>query len=371
MHQIPSGVDFADLLKKAVEEALKNRGNVNVLIAGKTGVGKSTLINSIFQGNLAEVGQGRPVTTNTREITKEGIPLSIFDTRGLEIAKFDETLSALEKFANDRSREIDPGKHLHVAWICISEDSRRLEEGEVTLAKMLDHYMPVIGVVTKSRADNGFKDYILEELPFLRNVIRVRAIKDVFEDGHELPPCGLKELVDLTIEVVPESVKNAFTAAQKVSLKAKINRSHKIVAAAAVTAAGIGAAPVPFADALGLVPTQVSMLAGISAVFGLEITTAFLGTLLSGSIVGAGGTVGGRILVANMLKMIPGAGTLVGGMISGSTAGALTALFGEAYIAALCTLLSSSPDNQPTAQQISDAFKVELQRKSFPSLLGN
>ena len=247
MSQSFDGIDFSDYLQKAVEDALKNRGNVNVLIAGKTGVGKSTLINSIFQGNLATVGQGRPVTTNTTEITKEGIPLSIFDTRGLEIAKFDETFAGLKEFVKERSREKDHTKHLHVAWLCITEDSHRLEEGEIMLAKILDQYMPVIGVITKSRSDDtGFRNHIREELPFLRNVIMVRAIKEVIEGGYELPPKGLKELVELTIEVIPDSVRNAFTAAQKVSLRTKINRSHVVVGTAAATAIGIGAAPIPF-----------------------------------------------------------------------------------------------------------------------------
>ncbi len=54
--------DLIQEIKNAMDEALKRRGMANILIAGKTGVGKSTLINSIFQGNLAETGQGKPVT---------------------------------------------------------------------------------------------------------------------------------------------------------------------------------------------------------------------------------------------------------------------------------------------------------------------
>jgi|GEM_PF-3558277 len=68
--------DIAAMARKAIEEAIRELGQVNVLIAGRTGVGKSTLINAIFQGNLAATGQGRPVTQTTREITKEGIPFS-------------------------------------------------------------------------------------------------------------------------------------------------------------------------------------------------------------------------------------------------------------------------------------------------------
>lgn len=88
--------DFAELLKEKLEEAFNKRGKVNIIVAGKTGVGKSTLVNAVFQGNLAETGDGRPVTMTTREIKKEGIPLSIFDTRGLEVNEYRNTMRELD-----------------------------------------------------------------------------------------------------------------------------------------------------------------------------------------------------------------------------------------------------------------------------------
>ena len=53
-------------------------------------------------------------------------------------------------------------------------------------------------------------------------------------------------------------------------------------------AGGVGATPIPFSDAIAIVPIQVTMLASISAVWGLPTTTAYLGTLVSGAITGAG-----------------------------------------------------------------------------------
>lgn len=40
----------------------------------------------------------------------------------------------------------------------------------------------------------------------------------------------------------------------------------------------------------------------------------------------------GKTIVQNLIKLIPGAGTVVGGAISAGTAGVLTTALGEAYI---------------------------------------
>ena len=142
--------------KKALEEAQIKLGHLNVLIAGRSGVGKSTLINAIFEGNFAKTGQGRPVTQEIKEYTKKGIPLSIFDTRGLEMAKYVQIIEDLKSFLAERAQSIDPNQHIHVAWVCIQEGSDRVEEAEINLVKMLkDRNIPVIAVITKIR----FKKY--------------------------------------------------------------------------------------------------------------------------------------------------------------------------------------------------------------------
>ncbi len=350
-----------DTVKNAVNEALRERGHVNILIAGRTGVGKSTLINAVFQGNFATTGQGRPITTKTREIRKEGVPLSIFDTRGLEMADFNETLGALKTLINERTRLPDHNQHIHVAWVCIAEDSRRVEPAEESLVKMLaDRNIPVIAVITKTRSDQGFRQKVIEILPDVRNAVSVRAVQEVLDDEDVvLKPKGLKELVELTMEVVPESLRRAFTAAQKVDIELKRTQSHLIVAGFATTAAGAAAVPIPFSDAIAIVPIQVAMLAGISATFGLSVDKSFLSTLLGGVIAGAGGTMAGRAIVSSLLKMIPGAGSLAGGAIAATTAAALTTALGEAYIAALDMLFVKNDGEPPTTDEVTEAFKAK------------
>ena len=234
-------IDMSKLVKDATDKSTTERGRINILIAGRTGVGKSTLINSVFQGDLATTGQGKPVTRETREITKEDIPVSIFDTRGLETDKYQETLGELKNLVASKRNDSDCTKQIHAAWLCISEDSRRVEDAECQLLKMLSDYMPVIVVITKSRADIGFKAKVQELLPQARNVVRVRSITETLDGGTELPQMGLEALVDATSEVIPEGIRNAFAAAQKASLKQKCNRALGVISTATTAAVAIGA----------------------------------------------------------------------------------------------------------------------------------
>ena len=356
--------DLIHLIDEILGKSLKERGRVNILIAGKTGVGKSTLINAVFQGDLATTGQGRPVTRNTQEFKKEGIPISIFDTRGLELDKFEEALKELTSFLDQRAQLEDPSQHIHCAWICLSEDGRRVEDAEINLLKLLAPMMPVVVVITKARADEGFRSVVQGIMREAVNIVRVRALRQVDDDGHIKEVAGLTELVELTMEVVPEGQKNAFAAAQKIVLRQKADRSRKLVCTAAVSAAAVGATPIPFADAALLVPIQISMLAGISATYGLPLSTAFLTTLVSATMAGAAGTIGGRSLVAGMLLLIPGAGLVLKGVISGATGALFTTAFGEAYIAVLRALIEKDPNHPPTAEEIASGLKAELAKRS-------
>jgi len=356
------GFDVGRAVREAMDEALKRRGRASIVIAGRSGVGKSTLINAVFGGSMAETGQGRPVTSSTREYSKEDVPITLFDTRGLEMASYKDTLAELERLARERAASPDPNQHVHLAWLCLSEDSRRVEDGEQQACALLAKYMPVVAVITKARSDDGFRATVRDLLPEAKNVIRVRALGGVDDDGHRVEPRGLLELVELSMELVPEGQRDALAAAQRVSLKQKQVRAHRVVASATVLAGTIGLTPIPFSDAIAIIPIQVSMLAGISSVFGLELSTAFVTTLVSSAFTAVAATMAGRTIVAGLLKFIPGA-NVAGGMIAGATAAALTTAFGEAYIGTLSNMMSGVGE-APTPEQVVEAFVRDIKTKT-------
>jgi len=362
--------DLSQLVQNTIAETYKKLGTINIIVAGKAGVGKSTLINAVFKDNLAETGVGRPITKGVREVSKEGVPVRIIDTQGFEIGgQAQDTIQAVQNEIRRRNEDKDPNRHIHVAWLCVLEGSRRIEKAEEDFVKMLtDNRIPVIVVITQAVNDQGFRREVLQILPSAKNVISIVASPIMLDDSdYIIPSKNLDKLIDLTTEVIPESHRNALAAANRVNLKQRLDRSHKAVAAAAASAGVVGAVPIPFSDAITIIPIQITMLATISAIWGLPLSKAFLGTLISGTSAGGLGTLVGRAVVGQFLKLAPGAGSVTGSVISGTTAAFLTTAFGEAYIRALTQLMKDDLDRDISAEEIRKKLTEELaQTKQIP-----
>ena len=133
-------------------------------------------------------------------------------------------------------------------------------------------------------------------------------------------------------ETLPEELMDTLQNVQIASLEEKKRRAQAAVATATVAAASEGAAPIPFSDCALLIPTQLGMIASITVIFGFDVNKNIITALLSSTIGAGGATLLGKTVVSNILKLIPGAGTVTGGAISAGTACVITAALGEAYI---------------------------------------
>nr|WP_303661858.1 GTPase [Bacteroides intestinalis] len=111
----------------AINEKLKNLKKLNIIVVGKSGVGKSTLINSVFRGNFAETGLGRPVTQGIKRIEKDGFPLAIYDTPGFELSGKQQSSvkDEIMGLINDGLRSRDINKAIHCIWYCINVGGNR------------------------------------------------------------------------------------------------------------------------------------------------------------------------------------------------------------------------------------------------------
>lgn len=155
---------------------------------------------------------------------------------------------------------------------------------------------------------------------------------------------------------------------QKADIKLKTQKAQAIVVANAAGAAGVGAVPIPFADSFVLIPQQVGMLGAITAAYGLSLDKTTIVSLVSGVLGIVGTTIVGKTAVSGILKLIPGAGSVAGGVVSGGVAAALTAALGEAYIGVMTKIakgeLNVDEINTSKGQQwLKDMFKERLKIK--------
>lgn len=362
----------AQMLKDEIQERYNDFNTLNVVVIGKTGVGKSTLINTVFGDNVAEVGIGTPVTQAIRKLEKEGVPLAIYDTPGLELQGDHSTENLLEEVSeliNEGIRHNDVNQAIHCIWYCINTTSSRIEPTEMDFLRKLGENtkrcnVPVILVLTQAFSKKKTEEMVMvirkANLP-VRAVVPVLAQDyEISEDFPKIPAFGIDKLVEVMNKLLPDTVRDTFVALQIVSIDLKRARARAVVTGAAGAAALTGAAPIPFSDAAILVPTQVSMLAGITAVFGLPLGKSALTSIVTATIGTAGTTVLGKTVVANLVKMIPGAGTIVGAVISGTTAATLTGALGEAYIAILTRVASG---DMSFAELTSSEGMKELRRE--------
>lgn len=340
--QIDTDKVAQDLIN-AVNEKVHNLNTLNIAVIGKSGVGKSTLINSLFRENFAETGLGRPVTQEIRKISKKDYPLSIYDTPGFELSsnQQNKVKDELLELINEGFNSNDVNDAIHCIWYCVNVGGNRtFDTSEIEWLKEFTESnkmtkVPIIVVLTqaipKIKAAE-MKNLVERENLDIVKIVPVLAQDMEFDEDYIARSYGLDNLIDVMTEVLPCELQETLQNVQIASLKSKKKASQAVVATAVAAAFGEGFSPIPFSDAALLIPTQVGMISGITVIFGMDVSKSFLTGFVSSAIGASGTTILGKTIVGSLFKFIPGVGTAAGGAISGTTASLLTTALGLAYI---------------------------------------
>lgn len=317
----------------------------NVLVIGNSGVGKSTLINSVLGENLAKTGWGTSGTTDKLEIYESNdIPFRIIDTVGFTPALKNRVsaINAVKKWSKDSAKSGKSDTNINVIWFCVDGTSRKLfPETIKSLSKATSMWesIPVIVVITKSYSikereeniqmvNNAFanqKKYSNN----LKKIIPVVASTYELNDTAFAPPEGITELIDITNELMPEGIKGAEQDVNKFVLNRKRALAQSCVGVATATGVTIGAVPIPFADAALLSPLEVLEINSLSKIYGIKNdnkSKQFINSIIEVGTV----SVAAKAAIS-ALKVIPGI-NIGASVLNAIIAGGIVASIGEGCI---------------------------------------
>ena len=150
---------FDDKLANLNDEYTKiDLSSINIIILGNTGVGKSTLLNTVLKEKLAKTDLCNACTMGVPKPYKsQKTPgICVYDSRGIENGKYnlDTAFKDIKNTIESLIKNNEPDKFIHCIWYCININSNRFTEEEIiNLEKCYDSYiekLPIIVVFTQS-----------------------------------------------------------------------------------------------------------------------------------------------------------------------------------------------------------------------------
>ena len=218
--------------KETIKQKIKNHiENINkdelsfkinyltVMLLGKSGVGKSTLINSFLKlskENKAKTGTGNFQTIKIQSYQSNALPfLRLIDTRGIELNVqygADAIKEDAENFIQEQLSSNNINNFVHCFWYCIT--GNRFEKAEMDLLKALrgsygENKIPIIIVYTQATDENTISEMSrhIKSSNIEGGFIKILAERKKLTNGNYLNSFGLSELLKETLNKCKKALK--------------------------------------------------------------------------------------------------------------------------------------------------------------------
>ena len=242
--------NLINLIKKEIETNIdKNEfstklNHFNILILGRAGIGKTTLINSIleFEGTPNELltGEGTSKTMGEpKGYTSDKVKgLRLWDSQGVDKEKYDipKVVEDVKKLINEASINNDPDKFIHCIWYCVSGQRFEKSESE-SISELMSIYdddtLPIVIVYTEAYDEETAEKVCGEVKKVLQektdknkikeiNIIPIVAKKKENKIGNittVIEKYGIKPLMDISVKKIMLAVNSACFFSLKNKLK--------------------------------------------------------------------------------------------------------------------------------------------------------
>ena len=242
--------NLINLIKKEIETNIEKNefstklNHFNILILGRAGIGKTTLINSIleFEGTPNELltGEGTSKTMGEpKGYTSDKVKgLRLWDSQGVDKEKYDipKVVEDVKKLINEASINNDPDKFIHCIWYCVSGQRFEKSESE-SISELMSIYdddtLPIVIVYTEAYDEETAEKVCGEVKKVLQektdknkikeiNIIPIVAKKKEIKVGNVktvIEKFGIKSLMDISVKKIMLAVNSACFFSLKNKLK--------------------------------------------------------------------------------------------------------------------------------------------------------
>ena len=179
--KIPKQIMNLNIMEKDVELVIKHFYTINILVLGRPGSGKSTLINYLINSMVCKSGLGNEISSRILKYYSRLHPLLFYDTPGISSEK---KIDDIIKLIWQKNKELENlGSKIHAIFYLINGQARFFENFEKKMLEFLitDLKLPLYFIVSRLENEEEL-DEIMYHLKGSFNELTKESINEIEND---------------------------------------------------------------------------------------------------------------------------------------------------------------------------------------------